>query len=77
MESLVGNIHLLQIIRIVLFVGIFTFSTCYLIPNGIVNFAQWKATKSFKHLGSSVNFWSAGLFLMLYLLNRFIMIVGL
>lgn len=71
-NSILDQILLLKIFRTIIFVGLFAFSTTYLIPKGILFFQQSKEKKSFNLLGAGINFIVAGIFILIYLLARLI-----
>ncbi len=59
----------LELVQIVLFVGMFTFSTGYLIPKGVFFFQDWKAQKGRRYLGASITYCAAGVFILIYLVS--------
>ncbi|OGN64664.1 MAG: hypothetical protein A3E80_02365 [Chlamydiae bacterium RIFCSPHIGHO2_12_FULL_49_9] len=69
-ESLLDDYLALQLIRTGLFIGIFLFSTSYLIPKGILFYLDWKQKRKFGILGSSITFCTGGVFLLVYLLIK-------
>jgi integral membrane sensor domain MASE1 len=69
---MLDNYFALQTIRMVLFVGFFSLATTVLIPKGILSFIQWKEHKKFTNLTMSINCFVGGIFLLAYLLARFI-----
>jgi hypothetical protein len=70
LENLLDNYLALQLIRTAIFIGIFLFSTSYMIPKGILFYLDWKQKRTFTLLGSSVSFCAGGVFLLAYLLIK-------
>jgi hypothetical protein len=72
LQDLLGNTTLLEVIKVLIFVFGFVFSSSYLIPRGIHFLAQWKETKQRSKLSSGINSIAGGVFILLYLLTVFI-----
>lgn len=62
----------LEILRIIIFVGLLTFSASYLVPKGIVALKRWKKSENFNDLRDSILALTVGIFLLLFLLYNFV-----
>lgn len=71
-ESFISNTALLEAIKILLFVGMFLFSTNYLLPHGIIHCLKWKETGHISNLAKGINFISVAVFMLLYFLSMFV-----
>ena len=68
LKDLMENMTFLILGKIVVFVCITLFATCYLIPQGIVHYRKWKETQKVTNLASSINCIACGIFILLYFL---------
>ncbi len=77
MDQLFDNVHFLSIIKILLFVAMYVTATSYLLPKGITALVEWKKKGDIKSLGVGINYSVGGLFLVIYLITKFITTSGL
>ena len=63
---------LLQILKMMIFVGGFLLSTIYLLPRGIISFVKWKESKKYNDLTTSINYCAGAVFILAYLLSTLI-----
>jgi hypothetical protein len=73
LESILENTFILQLIKVLLFIFMFMFSTSYLISKGVFFYTEWKETKERRKLSTSISFIAGGIFILLYFLAMFIL----
>ena len=66
-------VQVLGWVKDLFFIVLFVFSTSYLIPKGIVAFAEWKERRVQSQLATGVTFWAGGICILVYLLSTLIM----
>ena len=77
MDQFTSNIHFLTVGKILLFIAIYVVSTAYFLPRGIQSFIEWKEKGHIKLLEKSISLCVAGVFLLVYLLIKFVTSYGI
>jgi hypothetical protein len=68
-----NNIALLEVMKILVFVGSIVFSTAYLLPRGIIFFLRWKNTQKHIDLSISITSFVVGIFMLIYFTIFFVL----
>lgn len=67
-----NDMNFLHVIKLLIFIGAFLFSTSYLLPRGIIYLLKWKDTKQISVLSTGITFLAGGIFILVYFLAVFI-----